>query len=82
MDVSGVIITMDTLNCHPMKALIDSGCTGSCINENFVKKHGLNTTELPKSIPVFNADGSSNIAGRLTHMVQLLVIIGDETTRN
>ena len=30
MDVSGVIITMDTLNRHPMKALIDSGCMGSC----------------------------------------------------
>ena len=60
-----------------MKALIDSGCTGSCINENFVRKHNLNTTRLPKSIPVFNADGSSNVAGRLTHTVQLQVIIGD-----
>ena len=77
MGVSGVIITMDTLDCHLMKALVDSGCTGSCINEDFVKKHNLNTTKLPKSIPVFNADGSSNVAGRLTHMVQLQVIIGD-----
>ena len=77
MDVSGVVITMDTLDCHPIKALIDSGCTGSCINENFVRKHNLNTTKLPKSIPVFNADGSFNIAGRLTHTVQLQVIIGD-----
>ena len=31
MDISGVIITMDTLDRHSMKALIDSGCTGSCI---------------------------------------------------
>ena len=77
MDVSGVIITTDTLSRHAIKALIDSGCTGSCINEDFVKKHNLNTTKLPKSIPVFNADGSSNIAGRLTHTVQLQVIIGD-----
>ena len=77
MDVSGVIITMDTLSRHSIKALIDSGCTGSCINEDFVKRHHLNTTRLPKSIPVFNADGSSNVAGRLTHTVQLQVIIGD-----
>ena len=77
MDVSGVIITMDMLNRHPMKALIDLGCMGSCINENFMKKHSLNTTELLKSIPVFNVDGSSNIARRLTHTVQLQVIIGD-----
>ena len=40
MDVSGVVITMDTLSRHSIKALIDSGCTGSCINEEFVKKHG------------------------------------------
>ena len=38
MDVSGVIITMDTLNHHSIKALIDSGCTRLCINEEFVKK--------------------------------------------
>ena len=69
MDVSGVVITMDTLSRHSIKALIDSGCTGSCINEDFVRRHGLNTTKLPKSILVFNADGSSNIAGRLTHTV-------------
>ena len=77
MDVSGVIITMDTLSRHSIKALIDSGCTGSCINEEFVKKHNLNTIKLPKLIPVFNADGSSNVAGRLTHTVQLQMIIGD-----
>ena len=46
-------------------------------NEDFVRKHNLNTTKLPKSIPVFNADGSSNVMGRLTHTVQLQVIIGD-----
>ena len=65
------------LSRHPIKALIDSGCTGSCINEDFVKKHDLNMIKLPKSIPVFNMDGSPNIAGRLTHMVQLQVIIRD-----
>ena len=77
MDVSGVVITMDTLSRHSIKALIDLGCTGSCINEDFVRKHNLNMTRLLKSIPVFNADGSSNIVGRLTHTVQLQVIIGD-----
>ena len=77
MDVSGVIITMDTLDRHSMKALIDSGCTGSCINKEFMRKHNLNMTKLPKSILVFNADGSSNVAGRLTHTVQLQVVIGD-----
>ena len=77
MDVSGVVITMDTLERQSMKALIDSGCTGSCINEEFIKRHKLNMNKLPKSIPVFNMDGSLNVAGKLTHMVQLQMIIGD-----
>ena len=46
-------------------------------NEDFVRKHNLNMTKLPKSILVFNADGSSNVVGRLTHTIQLQVIIGD-----
>ena len=31
---------------------------------------------LLKPIPVFNADGSQNIGGKLTHVVQLRVDIG------
>ena len=77
MDISGVITTMDTLEHHSMKPLIDSGCTGLCINEELIRKHNLNLTKLLKSIPVCNADGSSNVAGRLTHTVQLQMIIGD-----
>ena len=58
MDIMGTVITMDTGEQISNKALLDSGCTGSCINETFVKKHGLNTIKLPKAIPVFNADGT------------------------
>ena len=76
MDVSGVVKTMDTLESFPMKALIDSGCTGSCINEEFVKKHRINLVPLPKPIPVFNADGSQNIGGKITHLAQLKINIG------
>ena len=76
MDVTGVVKTMDTLESFPMKALIDLGCTGSCINEEFVKKHQINLTPLPKPIPVFNADGSQNIGGKITHLAQLKIDIG------
>lgn len=76
MDMSGTIITMDTGERITVKALLDSGCTGSCINESFVKKHSLNTTKLPKAIPVFNADGTENTSGKLTHTLQLKVVIG------
>ena len=76
MYVSGVVKTVDTLESFPMKALIDSGCTGSCINEEFIKKHRINLVPLPKPIPVFNADGSQNIGGKITHLAQLKINIG------
>ena len=38
MDVSGVVKTMDMLESFQMKALIDSGCMGLCINKEFAKK--------------------------------------------
>ena len=71
MDIQGVVTTTNKLERFPMKALIDSGCTGSCINEEFVTKHKMNLTALPKPIPVYNADGSLNASGSLTHVVQL-----------
>ena len=71
MDIQGVVTTTDTLEKFTMKALIDSGCTGSCINEEFVTKHKMNLMALPKLIPVYNADGSLNASGSLTHVVQL-----------
>ena len=39
MDVSRVVKTIDMLESFQMKALIDSGCVGSCISEEFTKKH-------------------------------------------
>ncbi|PFH46675.1 hypothetical protein AMATHDRAFT_133161, partial [Amanita thiersii Skay4041] len=44
MDVKCIISTMlcslsmDTLETFEVKALLDSGCTGSCINQEFVRK--------------------------------------------
>ena len=71
MDIQGVMTTTDTHEKFTVKALIDSGCTGSCINEEFVTKHKMNLTALPKPIPVYNADGSLNASGSLTHVVQV-----------
>ena len=53
------------------KALIDSGCTGSCIDKDFVKLHGLSTYQTPIPIPVYNADGTRNNTGSITELVKV-----------
>ena len=51
----------------PARALVDSGCTGSCIDEAFVNRHAIPTRKYIRPIGVFNADGTPNEAGIVTH---------------
>ena len=50
-------------------ALLDSGCTGTIMDQQFAKGKGLETHKLPQPIPVYNADGSINQAGSITEFV-------------
>ncbi len=59
------------------KALIDSGCTGSAINQAYVTEHGLDTKKALIPIPVYNADGTHNQGGDITEFVELSLTIGD-----
>ena len=79
MDLKGSIQRTDTGEQILIKALLDSGCTGSCINETFIDKHGIETRELPKPIPVYNADGTPNANGMVTRMAQLRLTIGSHS---
>jgi len=54
---------------HETQALIDSGCTVSCINEETIKKFNLERKPLEHAVPVRNADGTLNAAGSITHVV-------------
>ena len=59
------------------RALIDSGCTGSCIDEGFVQSNRIPTQKSPITIPVFNADGTPNDLGKITHFVDAKLCIGE-----
>ena len=54
-----------------LQGLVDSGCTGSSIDSGFVKAKGLNAQPLPRPIPVYNADGTLNNGGSITHTITL-----------
>ena len=61
------------------EGLIDSGATGTCINKEFVIKHGLTTRKLPISTPVYNADGTLNEGGAIEESVEVRLMIGDHS---
>ena len=64
---------MDTSKLYSVKALLDSGATGSFINRDFVCSKGINTQTLSCNILVFNVDGSPNEAGQISEVVDVLL---------
>jgi len=65
--------TTDTSELHSVKALLDSGATGSFIDRDFVCSKGINTRTLLRNILVFNVDGSPNKAGQTSEVVDVLL---------
>jgi len=65
--------TTDTSELYSVKALLDSGATGSFIDRDFVCSKEMNTRTLSRNIPVFNVDGSPNEAGRISEVVDVVL---------
>jgi hypothetical protein len=73
--------TLDTNIKRASKALLDSGCEGSCIDTKAVEKYQLPVSKLHHPIPVYNADGSRNLAGSVTGFVTIQIRIGAHIER-
>lgn len=77
LSLSVRITDPSTSNAQSAKALLDSGCMGSCISSEFVEKHGIPTRPTAIPIPVYNADGSLNSKGSIKAFATLRIAIGD-----
>jgi len=55
------------------RILVDSGATDNFIHPKFVKRLRVGMQELEHPMKIWNIDGTTNRAGRLTHFVDLLV---------
>ena len=51
--------------------MIDSGATALFLDHSFVREHNIPLTPLRQPIDLYNIDGSSNQAGRITHFARL-----------
>jgi len=62
--------------CYAMankRILVDLGATDNFIHPKFVKHLHVGMQELDCSMKIWNIDGTTNKAGKLTHFVDLLV---------
>jgi len=64
---------MDTSKLHSIKALLDSRATGSFIDRDFIRSKGINTWTLSRNMLVFNVDSSSNKAGQISKVIDVLL---------
>ena len=67
------IRTTDISKLHSIKAFLDSRATGSFINRDFVCSKEINTQTLSHNIPVFNVNSSSNKAGQISKVIDILL---------
>ena len=56
-------------------ALVDSGATGLCINQDFINKYHLPIKKLPIRMPVINADGLLNENGSIEGFLEAQMTI-------
>ncbi|CDO72200.1 hypothetical protein BN946_scf184970.g52 [Trametes cinnabarina] len=72
---------LDDRRSFSVQALLDSGCTGSSIDVDFVRRNHIPTRKLPRPIPVYNADNTLNKGGPISEYVEGIVRIGDHSER-
>jgi hypothetical protein len=58
------------------RVLINSGCTGSVISSETVKRYAIPTIPLEKPLKVRNADGTKNVNGTIKEITRVQLRIG------
>ena len=74
-DVKVIANTLDTQDVYTIHTLLDSGATASFIDSQWAQKNNLSTLPLLSPQNVFNADGTQNLHGCVTHQVQLCIAV-------
>lgn len=81
LDVTAILQTVVTLETFRVKGLVDSGCTGSCIDSKFVAVNKINTIKSAIPTKVYNVDGTLNTSGSITDHVVMCMTIGNHVER-
>jgi hypothetical protein len=80
-NVDVLVSTTDTAEDYKLNALIDSGATGLYVDHKWLEEKKIHSTPLEFPFHVYNADGSSNSNGKITHKVELRFEIQGHTTK-
>ena len=79
LDIKVKIQTLNDARTFPLKVLLNSESTGSCIGRKFVNDNEIRTRKTAIPVLVHNADGMLNKNGSITDYVFLRLSVGDHT---
>ena len=79
-NVDVLVTTLDTTDRYKVNALLDSGASGLYVDRKWIEKNNISTSLLDFPLSVFNADGTSNTNGKITHEVELRFVIQGHAT--
>jgi hypothetical protein len=71
LNLKAQVRTLDDRRTFAVTALLDSGCTGNCINSGFVEARNIATKKVARPIPIYNADGTPSTKGTISKYVEL-----------
>ena len=79
LDIEVKVQTLNDARMFPLKALLNSGSTGSCIGWKFVNNNQIRTRKTAILVPVHNTDGTLNKNRSITNYVFLRLSVGEHT---
>ena len=65
LTLSVIVIRLNNNSQTDTQVFVDSGCTGFCINQQFIINHKISTKQIPFTILVYNVDGTFNKNGSI-----------------
>src|SRR3981189_1064915 len=73
LNIDVEIETTDTAMKRNTSALVDCGATGLFVDTEYVRSNNLSTRRLTTPIPVYNVDGTTNEAGAITEIADIIL---------
>jgi len=75
------LVQVSDASIIPILTLLNSGCSASAIDEEFIQEKKIPMFNLPISIPVYNSDGTKNTSRLITKFAMLELNIGNHSER-
>ncbi|KAJ7208697.1 hypothetical protein B0H12DRAFT_982569, partial [Mycena haematopus] len=70
---------LHNLKGYTVAGLVDSGATNGFIHQKFVEEQGLDVEPLLIAVPLYNAEGTLNKGGQITHTTRMRLRIQDHS---